>query len=963
MAERVPAIRLTDPQSRDSAPNLPQSPQNNVGMWDGDFKRPTEPASRKNGVSESGQPPLSQRETSPSKSVGGQSDHNGTRQVNGQLSQADESTARRGLLAPVDPLSQHIMDRTNTTHLLPSALRSESQGPTPSDTNIIPERSRSSSHERGTFAPPTRTDTGTKLAKGKEKGVSFLNRIIGNKKKDHSGSIPDDVSEVSDHRPEGADAQVFLQPIDSIEYNPSHAQPPAYIKVRARNRRRQDFDKLFLAQELRAGGQSPDVSSNGLATTRRRSSAAASQPNTIWAMEFSKDGKYLATAGQDKVVRVWAVIASPDTRHTEERRESGSTAGSAFQHAKLSAQVFHKKPIRDFKGHESTVLDLSWSKNNFLLSSSMDKTVRLWHVSRTECLCTFKHNDFVPSIAFHPKDDRFFLAGSLDCKLRLWSIPDKHVAYWCQASDMITAVAFTPDGKHAMAGCLSGVCFFYETEGLKYQTQVHVRSAHGKNAKGSKITGIQAVQQGPHSSAGDVKLLISSNDSRVRLYNFRDKGVEIKFKGCENSSSQIRASITDDLRYVCCGSEDNRAYIWPTQADMTDRRDKRPVEFFQAHDTVVTCVCMAPAKTRQVLGKSEDPIYDLCNPPPVTLMSRAERAESQSSSRPPSIYAANSTRLSTDRESILKEPKESAGQIARSTHNAGNIVITADYAGVIKVFRQDCAHSKRRPPDNSDAGSGFMRRVGSLSMHRSGSMKTKGSNRSLRSSGHDSLSSAQATGSERILSWRQGIGGTPGVRNASTSSNNVSIMTNGVGGRRSSSPRKSSGQLSLPSRDKENTPRSPATTTTESLPPPTPRSPLTTTTTTNTTTPRKDSSKNTSAPLQNQANNAGVSDTIDDNALRPTETNPLMMIGDQSNTFWNVQAQKQMVDKARLGWQESGGGGRAGTVPDVQRHGSFVSTLSIDRSERGSAVGGGRGEGGGSGGESDGDSEYEDAKD
>ena len=57
----------------------------------------------------------------------------------------------------------------------------------------------------------------------------------------------------------------------------------------------------------------------------------------------------------------------------------------------------------------------------------MDKTVRLWHVSRGECLCCFQHIDFVTAIAFHPKDDRYFLSGSLDGKLRLWSIPDKKV--------------------------------------------------------------------------------------------------------------------------------------------------------------------------------------------------------------------------------------------------------------------------------------------------------------------------------------------------------------------------------------------------------------------------------------------------------------------------------------------------------------------------------------------------------
>ena len=42
-------------------------------------------------------------------------------------------------------------------------------------------------------------------------------------------------------------------------------------------------------------------------------------------------------------------------------------------------------------------------QNYFILSSSMDKTVRLWHISRKECLCCFQHIEFVTAIAFHPK--------------------------------------------------------------------------------------------------------------------------------------------------------------------------------------------------------------------------------------------------------------------------------------------------------------------------------------------------------------------------------------------------------------------------------------------------------------------------------------------------------------------------------------------------------------------------------
>ena len=408
----------------------------------------------------------------------------------------------------------------------------------------------------------------------------------------------------------------------------------------------------------------------------------------------------------------------------------------------------------------------------------MDKTVRLWHISRSECLCTFKHNDFVPSIMFHPRDDRFFLAGSLDCKLRLWSIPDKSVAYMMQLPDMITAVAFTPDGKTSIVGCVSGLCLFYDTDGLKYQTQIHVRSAHGKNAKGSKITGIQAVNMPPHEPNGEIKLLITSNDSRIRLYNLRDKSLEIKFKGNENNYSQIRASFSDDARYVVCGSEDRKTYIWPGAYIDGEKPDKRPVEIFEAHAAITTTVVFAPTKTRQLLSSSEDPVYDICNPPPVHLVSKTESiGSSKPATEPGSIQATPTTA-----ETGFKRPEDNPAYLARCQHRDGNIIITADYAGKIKVFRQDCAFQKRRI-DSGETGSMFSKRV-TTGLGRTASMKTHGSGHSHRSSNQ-----YQATSSDRILSWQQSISSTPNMDQPSP--RQPSRKT------RSNSPRKSLGQASI----------------------------------------------------------------------------------------------------------------------------------------------------------------------
>ncbi|TDZ37270.1 putative WD repeat-containing protein [Colletotrichum trifolii] len=611
--------------------------------------------------------------------------------------------------AAIDPLSQHILMRTNTDHTVPAQLRRPPEAPAPA------------------------LDQSAKLAVYPKGGASFLSRLSmrGARRRDD-----DDDSIFSDHRTDGTNAHVFSSAIGS-GYIPHHKEPPRYIRVKSHNKKQREFNRVFLAQELiipqsEAKGEKATTvtTSNGNGTRRPNHGAT-------WATEFSTDGKYFAAAGKDRVVRVWAVISTQEERRRHEEEESAHDAGGE----RLSAPVFRSKPVHEFRGHTGEVLDLSWSKNNFLLSSSMDKTVRLWHISRKECLCTFKHKDFVTSIAFHPTDDRFFLAGSLDSTLRLWSIPDKAVAYSAQAPDMITAVAFSPDGMTAISGVLSGMCLFYDTDGLKHLSQLHVRSSRGKNAKGSKITGIKTMVIDEV-----VKVLITSNDSRVRIYNLRDKSLDAKFKGLENTCSQIHADFSDNGQWIVSGSEDKKTYIWSVRSGDSDK--EKPCEYFDAHSDRVSTAIFAPTKSRQLLGGSGDPLYDLCNPPPVTLMSLEESIASQGG------------QSDEEGKPQVKKPEESPQYIEKSKHPDGQILVTTDQSGVIKVFRQDCAYIKRRH-ENWETGSTFSRRLGGSLIGRSGSVATRTSVGSHPRSRRGSLSRVAAPGAAQLSSdintWRQGI--------------------------------------------------------------------------------------------------------------------------------------------------------------------------------------------------------------
>lgn len=215
-----------------------------------------------------------------------------------------------------------------------------------------------------------------------KKGVKFLGRIIGKNKKDFADIVEDAASENAEDRLEGAEAEVFASEIDNIGYSPRHAHPPAYIKVRSSGKREKEFNRMFLAQELQ-NEQAPvpgliragSTLSQGGKLRRKRTV----DDEAIWATAFSNDGRYLAAGGQDKQIRVWAVLSTPEDRHQHERDEEVGVEGD---HHRLNAPVFRQKKIQTFEGHSGPILDLCWSKNNFLLSTSMDKTVKLWHISR-----------------------------------------------------------------------------------------------------------------------------------------------------------------------------------------------------------------------------------------------------------------------------------------------------------------------------------------------------------------------------------------------------------------------------------------------------------------------------------------------------------------------------------------------------------------------------------------------------
>lgn len=429
-----------------------------------------------------------------------------------------------------------------------------------------------------------------------------------------------------------------------IEQFERYLREPNYIKMLKKTKGIEQLRRLFLAQELQVPPDSDIItptplenitnhnhtststqhtnsdSPNGSTLNSRSSSISPSFPprptvdrtisnsatsKAIFATKFSHDGKFMATGGKDCNVAIWKVLSSPierleigstlqsnnDIRAKKLRLQQSPNASPRIDQAcersvsggSLFAPVFNPEPHKVFKEHTHDILSLDWSKNNFLLSASMDNTVKLWHPDKPESLKTFKHPDFVTSVAFHPTDDRFFISACLDHKCRLWSILDDTVSYEFDSEDLITSVTFSPlDAKYTIVGTFNGFIFLLLTRGLKPVLSFHVNDASTQKTELNNLypREYKKVYRGPHVTGIEtfidendksLRAVITSNDSRIRIFNLRTKQLVETLKGLHSHNSSHTAHINSlHLKnpIVLSSSDDNWIYFWKLKSYM-----------------------------------------------------------------------------------------------------------------------------------------------------------------------------------------------------------------------------------------------------------------------------------------------------------------------------------------------------------------------------------------------------------
>lgn len=253
-----------------------------------------------------------------------------------------------------------------------------------------------------------------------------------------------------------------------------------------------------------------------------------SHTNSIWALAMSPDGKYVASGGEDKTIILYTIYKEPPYLKIEQK----------------------------FNGHMSDIVYLCWSNDNFLLSCSLDSTVRLWSPKQKESISVFKHEDAVTSASFKPNDSKTFVSCTFGLAAYVWNIADHTITKTIKFNSPPTALTYSPDGSKIVVGCFNGFCYFYNSHDFSYITQFIAGPRHKKLTSGKKITSILFNKND--------EFFVSTNDDRIRLYSMQNYSVIRKYLGHASSEAQTMLSLSPNHKFIMAPSETRgQVFIWP----------------------------------------------------------------------------------------------------------------------------------------------------------------------------------------------------------------------------------------------------------------------------------------------------------------------------------------------------------------------------------------------------------------
>jgi len=238
----------------------------------------------------------------------------------------------------------------------------------------------------------------------------------------------------------------------------------------------------------------------------------------VLAIALSSDGRYLASAGRDRLINIWD--ARTDKFVDSFSGHQDTVSGLTFQHGKhVLYSCSHDRSVRAWNidemayveslfGHTSEINAIDCLHHERAVTCSMDRTVRYWKIpEESQLLMQGYHSGSIDCIKM--VDETHFVSGSQDGRIALWHTAKKKpcsVVKNAHSGCWISSVAALKNTDLIASGASDGYVKFW-------QVNFNKRELVGEMAGCIEVPGV--VNGLAFGSSGQV--LVAANGQEHRL--------------------------------------------------------------------------------------------------------------------------------------------------------------------------------------------------------------------------------------------------------------------------------------------------------------------------------------------------------------------------------------------------------------------------------------------------------------
>ncbi len=318
--------------------------------------------------------------------------------------------------------------------------------------------------------------------------------------------------------------------------------------------------------------------------------------NWIASLAFAPDGRQIVSASWDKTLKVWDLYLGREsmTLSGHDRRVNDacfSNDGKWILSASWDCSMILWNTSdgsikRSYKGHSKPVNSCSFSPDNTkVISGSWDGTIKIFDMETGTCESTLKaHNKSVTSVAYSPTGKQV-VSGSLDKSLIIWDpAAAKPITVLPSHTKPINSVGFSNDGQHVISASDDCTLRVWSSNLGKEKNVIKVKAGH-----------MLCVAFHPQNN---LRLVTGSSECTLHIWDLENNEEIVTMKGHTRAINHCEYS--PDGKYIASASDDASIMLWDAQTGELVRK-------FTGHRDCVAQISFSPvAGDTRLVSCSDD---------------------------------------------------------------------------------------------------------------------------------------------------------------------------------------------------------------------------------------------------------------------------------------------------------------------------------------------------------------------